>query len=102
MTTLRTEDLDQGDQYLHTVTEQISTAIVDDPTVQDPEATQASTSGNGTGLSPPPPSWIGPASSSLEWSGIESDEEDTSTFAVEPSKVVSTSPPEPTPPPQQD
>jgi hypothetical protein len=99
MTTPRTEGLDQGDQYLHAMTKQIHTTIVDDPAAQGPEATQASTSGTRTGPTPPPRPRIDPASSSSEWSGIESDE-DTSAFVVDPSKAISTSPPEP--PPQQD
>jgi hypothetical protein len=94
--------LDQEDQYLHAITKQISTAVASDPPVQGPEATQATTSGTEMGTSAPPPPQTDPASASPAWSSFESDEEDASGFTVEPSKAISTSPPDPTSPPQQD
>jgi hypothetical protein len=91
--------LGQEDHYLRVVTDQISSAIASDPELPGPEATQAPTSGTGTGTAPPPR-----GSSSPAWSGLcdDSDEDNASGFSVEPSKAISTSPLDPSSPPQQD
>jgi hypothetical protein len=90
------------DHYLRVVTEQISSVIASDLELPGPEATQAPTSGTGTSTAPPPPPPRG--SSSLAWSGLcdDSNEDDASGFSVEPSKAISTSPPDPSSSPQQD
>jgi hypothetical protein len=100
-TTPRTEGLGQEDHYLRVITEQISSAIASDPKVPGPEATQAPTSGIGTSTAPPPPP---SGSSSPAWSGLgdDADDDDASGFSVQPSRTVSTSPPDPSSPPQQD
>jgi hypothetical protein len=100
-TTPRIEGLGQEDYYLRVVTQQISSVIVSDPEVLGPEATQALTSGTGTSTAPPPPP---PISSSPAWSGLadDTDDDDASGFSVRPSRTVSTSPPDPSSPPQQD
>jgi hypothetical protein len=98
-TTPQTEGLGQEDHYLRDISEQISTAIASDPEVIGPEATQATTSGAGTTTAPPPPP---SGSSSLTWSalGDDSDDDAASGFSVRPSRTVSTSPPNPSSPPQ--
>jgi hypothetical protein len=98
-TTPRTDGLGQEDHYLRVTSKQISAAIVSDPEVTGSEATQAPTSGTGTTTAPPPPS---PGSSSPAWDilGDDSDNDDASSFSVRPSRTVSTSPPDPSSPPQ--
>jgi hypothetical protein len=101
-TTPRTEGLGQEDHYLRVISEQISSAIASDPEAPGPEATQAPTSGTGTTtapLAPPPPA---PSSSSPTWSLLseDSDNDDASGFSVRPSRTVSTSPLDPSSPPQ--
>jgi hypothetical protein len=100
-TTPQTQGLGQEDHYLRVVSEQISTAIASDPELH-PEVIQAPPSGTGTSTTPPPspPRW----STSPTWSGLcdDSDEDDVSGFSVEPSKAISSSPPDPSSPPQQD
>jgi hypothetical protein len=105
-TTPRTEGcwgirLGQEDHYLRVISEQISSAIASDPEVPGPEATQAPTSGTGTTSAPPPPPQ---GTSSPTWSGLGDDTDDdaTSGFSVRPLRTVSTSPPDPCSPPQQD
>jgi hypothetical protein len=97
-TTPRTEGLGQEDHYLHVISEQISSAITSDLEVTGPEATQAPTSGTGTTSAPPPPQ----DASSPTWSGLgdNTDDDDASDFSVRPSRTVSTSPPDPSSPPQ--
>jgi hypothetical protein len=101
-TTPRAEGLGQEDYYLRAITEQISSALASDPEVPGPEATQAPTSGTGTTTTPPdpPPPALGP--SSLTWSLLSEDEDDDDTFvfSVRPSRTVSTSPTDPSSPPQ--
>jgi hypothetical protein len=101
-TTPRAEGLGQEDYYLRSITEQISSAIASDPELPGPEATQAPTSGTGTTTAPPAPPPPTPGSSSLTWSLLseDSDNDDTSGFSVRPSRTVSTSPPDPSSPPQ--
>jgi hypothetical protein len=101
-TTSQTQGLGQEDHYIRVVIEQISSAIASDQELPGPEATQAPTSGTGTSTTPPPPPPRG--SSSPAWSGLcdDFDEDDVSSFSVEPSKAISTSPPDPSSPPQQD
>jgi hypothetical protein len=97
-TTPRAEGLGQEDYYLCAITEQISSALASDPEVPAPEATQAPTSGTGTTTAPPP---LAPGPSSLTWSLLsEDDDDDTSGFSIRPSRTVSTSPPDPSSPPQ--
>jgi hypothetical protein len=97
-TTPRAEGLGQEDYYLRAITEQISSALASDPEVPAPEATQAPTSGTGTTTAPPP---LAPGPSSLTWSLLsEDDDDDTSGFSIRPSRTVSTSPPDPSSPPQ--
>jgi hypothetical protein len=96
-TTLQTEGLGEEDHYLRVVTEQISSAIASNPELLGPEATQSPTSGTWTSTTPPPPLQ---GSSSPAWSGLGDD--DASGFSVQPSRTVSTSPPDPSSPPQQD
>jgi hypothetical protein len=98
-TTPRAEGLGQEDYYLRVIFEQISSAIAFDPEVPGPEATQAPTSDIGTTTAPPPPA---PGSSSPTWSalGDDSDDDYASGFSVRPSRTVSTSPPDPSSPPQ--
>jgi hypothetical protein len=100
-TTPQTQGLGQEDHYLRVVTEQISLVIASDPDLPGLEATQAPTLGIGTSTAPPPPP---PGSSSLAWSSLcdDSDKDDAFGFSVRPSKAVSTSPPDPSSPPQQD
>jgi hypothetical protein len=101
-TTPRAEGLGQEDFYLRAITEQISSALTSDPEVPAPEATQAPTSGTGMTTAPPapPPPASGP--SSLTWSLLseDDDDDDASGFSVRPSRTVSTSPPDPSSPPQ--
>jgi hypothetical protein len=101
-TTPQTQGLGQEDHYLRAVTEQISLVIASDPKLPSPEATQAPTLGIGTSTAPPPPP--PPGSPSPAWSSLcdDSDEDDASAFSVRPSKAVSTSPLDPSSPPQQD
>jgi hypothetical protein len=98
-TTPRTEGLGQEDHYLRVISEQISSAIASDPEVTGPEATQAPTSGTRTTTVPPP---LALGSSSPTWPalGDDSDDDDTSSFSVRPSRTVSTSPPDPSSSPQ--
>jgi hypothetical protein len=97
-TTPWAEGLGQEDYYLRAITEQISSALASDPEVPAPEATQAPTSGTGTTTAPPP---LAPGPSSLTWSLLsEDDDDDTSGFSIRPSRTVSTSPPDPSSPPQ--
>jgi hypothetical protein len=99
-TTPRAEGLGQKDYYLRAITEQISSALASNPEVPGPEATQAPTSGTGTTKPPPAPPSPAPVSSST-WSLLsEDDDEDASGFSVRPSRTVSTSPPDPSSPPQ--
>jgi hypothetical protein len=100
-TTPQTEGLGQEDHYLRVITEQITSAISSDPELPGPEASQAPTSGTGTSIAPPPPP---PGSSSPAWSGLGDDtnDDDASGFSVRPSRTVSTLPPDPSSPPQQD
>jgi hypothetical protein len=106
-TTPRKEGLGQEDHYLRAITEQISTALASDTVPPAPEATTAPgstptpTSGAGTTTAPPaqPPPAPGstsPASSLLS----EDDDDDASGFSVRPSRVVSTSLPDPSSPHQ--
>jgi hypothetical protein len=94
-TTTRTEGLGQKDHYLRAITEQISSALASDTIPPAPEATTAP--GTST-VAPPPP----PGSSSPAWDiiGDDTDDDDTSFFSVRPSRVVSTSPSDPSSPPQ--
>jgi hypothetical protein len=97
-TTPWAEGFGQEDYYLCAITEQISSALASDPEVPAPEATQAPTSGTGTTTAPPP---LAPGPSSLTWSLLsEDDDDDTSGFSIRPSRTVSTSPPDPSSPPQ--
>jgi hypothetical protein len=97
-TTPWAEGLGQEDYYLRAITEQISSALASDPEVPAPEATQAPTSGTGTTTAPPP---LAPGPSSLTWSLLsEDDDDDTSGFSIQPSRTVSTSPLDPSSPPQ--
>jgi hypothetical protein len=101
-TTPRAEGLGQEDYCLRAITELISSALASDPEVPAPEATQASTSGTGTTTAPPAPPPSAPGPSSLTWSLLSEDDndDDASGFSVRPSRVVSTSPPDPSSPPQ--
>jgi hypothetical protein len=94
-TTPRTEGLGQEDHYLRAITEQISVALASDTVPPAPEATTAPST---TTVAPPPP----PGSLSPAWDilGEDTDDDDTSGFSVRPSRVVSTSPPDPSSPPQ--
>jgi hypothetical protein len=93
-TTQRAEGLGQEDYYLQAITEQILLALASDTIPPAPEATTAP--GTST-VAPPPP----PSSSSPAWSLLsEDDDDDASGFSVRPSRVVSTSPPDPSSPPQ--
>jgi hypothetical protein len=98
-TTPQTEGLGQEDHYLRVISEQISSVITSDLEITGPEATQAPTSGAGTTTAPPPPA---SGSSSPTWSllGNDSDNDDASGFSVQPSRTVSTLPPDPSSPPQ--
>jgi hypothetical protein len=98
-TTPRTKGLGQEDHYLHVISEQISSAIASDPEVPGPKATQAPTSGARMTTAPPPPAL---GSSSQTWSLLseDSDNDDASDFSVRPSRAISTSPPDPSSPPQ--
>jgi hypothetical protein len=101
-TTPRAEGLGQEDYYLRAITEQISSALASDPKVPAPEATQAPTSGTGTTTAPPAPPPTAPGPSSPTWSLLSEDDnnDDTSSFSVRPSRVVSTSPSDPSSLPQ--
>jgi hypothetical protein len=107
-TTPRTEGLGQEDHYLRAIMEQISAALASDtvPPVPEattaPEATPTPTSGTGTTTAPPAPPPPAPGSTSLTWSLLseEDDDDDASGFSVRPSQVVSTSPSDPSSPPQ--
>jgi hypothetical protein len=93
-TTPRAEGLGQEDHYLRAITEQISSALASDTVPPAPEATTALSTST---VAPPPP----PGSSSPAWSLLsEDDDDDASSFSVRPSRVVSTSPPDPSSPPQ--
>jgi hypothetical protein len=94
-TTPRAEGLGQEDHYLRAITEQILSALASDTVLPAPEATTAPST---TTVAPPPPP---PGSSSPAWSLLsEDDDDDASGFSVRPSRVVSTSPPDPSSPPQ--
>jgi hypothetical protein len=95
-TTPRTKGLGQEDHYLRAITEQISAALASDTVPPAPEATTAPST---TTVAPPPPP---PGSSSPAWDilGEDTDIDDASGFSVQPSRVVSTSPPDPSSPPQ--
>jgi hypothetical protein len=100
-TTPREEGLGQKDYYLRVITEQISSALASDPKVPAPEATQAPTSGTRTTTAPPAPPPLAPGPSSPTWSLLsEDDDNDASDFSVRPSRVVSTSPSDPSSLPQ--
>jgi hypothetical protein len=102
-TTPRAGGLGQEDYYLRAITEQISSALASDPEVAAPEATQAPTSSTGTTTAPPAPPPPAPGPSSPTWSllgGDDDDDDDASGFSVRPSRTVSTSPPDPSSPPQ--
>jgi hypothetical protein len=107
-TTSRAEGLGQEDHYLRAITEQISSVLASDtiPPAPEattaPEATQTPTSGTGTTTAPPAPPPPAPGPSSPTWSLLneEDDDDDASGFSVRPSRVVSTSPPDPSSPPQ--
>jgi hypothetical protein len=99
-TTPRVEGLGQEDYYLRAITEQISSAIASNPEVPGPEATQAPTSGTETTTAPPAPPPPAPGSSSPTWSLLSDDDDDASGFSVRPSRTVSTSPLDPSSPPQ--
>jgi hypothetical protein len=87
---------------LRAITEQISSTLASDPEVPAPEATQAPTSGTGTTTAPPAPPPPAPGPSSPTWSLLseDNDDDDTSGFSVRPSRVLSTSLPDPSSPPQ--
>jgi hypothetical protein len=93
-TTPRAEGLGQEDHYLRAITEQISSALASDTVPPAPEATAAPSTTTDT---PPPPP---PGSSSPAWSLLSEDDDDASGFSVRPTRVVSTSPPDPSSPPQ--
>jgi hypothetical protein len=95
-TTPRTEGLGQEDHYLRAITEQISAALASDTIPPAPEVTTAPST---TTVAPPPPP---PGSSSPAWDilGDDTDDDDASGFSVRPSRVVSTSLPDPSCPPQ--
>jgi hypothetical protein len=100
-TTPQAEGLGQEDYYLRAITEQIPSALASDPEVPAPEATQAPTSGTGTTTAPPAPPPPAPGPSSPTWSLLsEDDDDDASGFSVRPSRVVSTSSPDPSSSPQ--
>jgi hypothetical protein len=93
-TTPRAEGLGQEDYYLRVITEQISSALASNTVPPAPEATTAPDTST---VTPPPP----PGSSSPAWSLLsEDDDDDASGFSVRPSRVVSTSPSDPSSPPQ--
>jgi hypothetical protein len=94
--TPRAEGLGQEDYYLRAITEQISAALASDTVPPAPEATTAPST---TTVAPPPPP---PGSSSPAWDILsgDTDDDDASVFSVRPSRVVSTSPPDPSSPPQ--
>jgi hypothetical protein len=100
-TTPWAESLGQEDNYLRAITEQISLALASDPKVPAPEATQAPTSGTRMTTAPPAPPPPAPGPSSSTWSLLsEDDNVDASGFSVRPSRSASTSPPDPSSPPQ--
>jgi hypothetical protein len=101
-TTPRAEGLGQEDYYLRAITEQISSVIASDPEAPGPKAAQAPTSGAGTTTAPPAPPPPAPGSSSPIWSLLseDSDNDDASGFSIRPLRTVSTSPPDPSSPPQ--
>jgi hypothetical protein len=91
-TTPRAKGLGREDYYLCAIT---------DLEVPAREATQAPTSGTGMTTAPPAPPPPAPGLSSLTWSLLsEDDDDDASGFSVRPSRVISTSPPDPSSPPQ--
>jgi hypothetical protein len=94
--TLRTQGLGQEDQYLPAITEQISTVIASDT---GSRGHSISYFRHWESTAPPLPPQRG--STSPEWSDLcdDSNEDDASGFSVEPSKAISTSPPDPTSPP---
>jgi hypothetical protein len=97
-TTPRAEGLGQEDHYLRAITEQISSALASDTVPPAPEATTAPST---TTVAPPPPPSPPPSSSSPAWSLLSvDDDDDASGFSVRPSRIVSTSPPDPSSPPQ--
>jgi hypothetical protein len=97
-TTPRAEGLGQEDHYLRAITEQISSALASDTVPPAPEATTAPST---TTVAPPPPPSPPPSSSSPAWSLLSvDDDDDASGFSVRPSRIVSTSPPDPSSLPQ--
>jgi hypothetical protein len=106
-TTPRAEGLGQEDHYLRAITKQISSALASDTVPPAPEATTAPaatptpTSGAGTTTAQPAPPPPAPAPSSPTWSLLsEDDDDDAFGFSVRPSRVVSTSPLDPSSSPQ--
>jgi hypothetical protein len=99
-TTPRAEGLGHEDYYLRAITEQVSSALASDLEVPTLEATQAPSSGTGTAIAPPAPPPLAPGPSSPTWSLLRDDGDDASGFSVRPSRTVSTSPPDPSSPPQ--
>jgi hypothetical protein len=102
-TTPRAEGLGQEDYYLRAIIEQISSTLTSDPEAPAPKATQAPTSGTGTTTAPPAPPPPAPGPSSPTWSLLSEEDDDNdaaSGFSVRPSRTVSTSPPDPSSPPQ--
>jgi hypothetical protein len=95
-TTPRAEGLGQEDHYLRAITERISSAFASDTAPPAPEATTAPSTKT---VAPPPPP---PGSLSPAWDiiGDDTNDDDASGFSVRPSRVVSTSPPDPSTPPQ--
>jgi hypothetical protein len=87
---------------LRAITKQISSALASDPEVLAPEATHSLTSGTGTTTAPPAPPPPAPDPSSLTWSLLSEDDDNdaASGFSVRPSRVFSTSPLDPSSPPQ--
>jgi hypothetical protein len=101
-TTPRTEGLGQEDYYLRAITEHISSALASDLAVSAPEATQAPNLGTGTTTAPPAPPPPAPGPSSPTWSLLSEDDDAAaaSGFSFRPSRIVSTSPPDPSSLPQ--
>jgi hypothetical protein len=88
--TSRTEGLGQEDHYLRAITEQISSALASDTVPPSPEATQAPITS--TVAHPPPPGSSLPAWDII---GDDTDDDEASSFSVRPSRIVSTSSPDP-------
>jgi hypothetical protein len=94
-TTPRAEGLGQEDYYLRAIKEQISSALASDTVPPAPEATTAPSTST---VAPPPPP--GSSSPALDILGDDTDDDDASGFSVRPLRVVSTSPSDPSSPPQ--